>query len=353
MEHTQSSTLPASHTLGALAEFLSAELVGDETCLISGIATLAEAQSSQLSFLANNHYLKFLTTTQAGAVILHPDVAADFHGNKLLHPKPYLAYAKLTALFADKPRVAEGVHPSAVVSDRADIHADASIGPHCVVEAGASIAAGAQLGAGSFVGENSQIGQNTVLCANVSIYHGVTVGAECLIHSQVVIGSDGFGFAPDGKGWVKIHQLGGVVIGDRVELGAGTTVDRGALDDTCLSDGVIVDNQVQIAHNVRIGANTAIAAGCAIAGSAIIGSGCTIAGMVGIVGHLTIVDGVHVTAKTLVTKSISKAGSYSSGTPMDESANWRKNAVRYGQLNTLAARVKSLEKLQRDPDAES
>ena len=348
----QASATPATHTLGELAKFIGAELKGDATCVIESLATLAAAESGQLSFLANKSYRKYLKECRASALILHPDMAAEFSGNALLVDNPYLAYAKLSALFDQSPKSAAGIHPSATVAEDAIVHADASVGPQVVIESGARVEAGAVIGAGSFIGAGSIIGERTVLKSNVSIYHGCFVGSDCLFHSQAVIGSDGFGFAPNTENddftWTKIHQLGGVVIGDRVELGACTAIDRGALDDTVLADGVIIDNQVQIAHNVRIGENTAIASSCAIAGSTTIGSGCTFSGMVGVVGHLTITDNVHVTAMTLVTKSIDKPGSYSAGTPVEETAKWRKNAVRFGQLNALVNRVRSLEKHSTD-----
>ena len=346
MPKSPPSDTPASHTLVELANFLQAELIGDAACLISGLAALGDAQAGQLSFLSNKHYRKYLASTQASAVIVHPDFVEDFSGHKLVVDNPYLAYAKLSALFSRPPVAVRGVHPDASVAEGAKVHPDASVAANAVIDSGAEIAAGAQIGAGCFVGQNTIVGAHTVLQANVSLYHGVVIGNHCLLHSQVVVGSDGFGFAPDGKTWVKIHQLGGVVIGDRVELGACTTVDRGALADTQIGDGVIIDNQVQIAHNVQIGDNTAIAAGTCIAGSARIGENCTLSGMVGVVGHITLVDNVHITALSLVTKSITKPGSYSSGTPLNESALWRKNAVRYGQLNTLAKRLKALEELQ-------
>ncbi len=341
-------TTRAIYTLGELARCLGADLQGDADCEISALATLQEAQLGQLSFLANPVYRKYLATTRASAVILHPDMAPDYDGNKLLLDNPYLAYARLTPLFDRQPQIPKGVHPTAVIDETVSIHATAAIGPRVVIEAGADIGAGVQIGPGCFIGADSVIGRDSRLNANVSVYHGVSVGENAIIHSGVVIGSDGFGFAPGAGGWTKIHQLGGVVIGDNVELGAGTTIDRGALGDTRLADGVKIDNQVQVAHNVQIGTNTAIAACSAIAGSTVIGANCTIAGAVGIVGHLTIVDGVHVSAMTLVTKSITQAGSYSSGTPMMATKEWRRNAVRFGQLEKLATRVKQLEKKHTD-----
>lgn len=244
-----------------------------------------------------------------------------------------------------------GVHATAVIDSSARVAPTASIGAHCVVAANAVIGEGVVLGAGCSVGRASVIGDRSVLHAHVAIYHGVTVGRDVVIHSGVVIGSDGFGFAPnfatDGvSGWQKIHQLGGVVIGDRVEIGANTCIDRGALDDTVIEEGVIIDNLVQIAHNVKIGKYTAIAACTGIAGSTEIGQHCTIAGAVGVVGHLRIADRVHITAKSLVTGSIHESGSYSSGTALTKTAAWRKSAVRFLQLESLFQRVRTLEKHQ-------
>jgi len=311
---------PAGRTLAVLAAHCDARLVGDSELTITGLATLP------------------------GAVILHPDFAADYDGNALVHSDPYLCYARLTELFAPAGPAAGAVHGSAVIASDASVADDASIGANAVVETGAVIESGAQIGAGSFIGAGSRIGRHTVIHPHATIYHDVHLGARCIIHSQVVIGSDGFGFARDGKQWIKIHQLGGVRIGDDVELGAGTCVDRGALSHTVIEAGVKTDNMVQIAHNVRIGSNTVIAGCSAVAGSTEIGANCMIAGAVGIVGHLRIADGVTITAMSLVTKSINEPGSYSSGTPLEPSRQWRRNAVRFSQLESMAQRLKKLEK---------
>jgi UDP-3-O-[3-hydroxymyristoyl] glucosamine N-acyltransferase len=332
------------YALQDLASILGAELVGDPDCQISGLNTLQDAEAGQLAFLANPAYQKYLATTQASAVIIHPKQAEAYTGNKLILNNPYLGYAKLSAEFAPVSVQAAGVHETAVVHPSATIADDAVIGPHVVIEAGVVIESGVKLGPGCVVGADSIIGASTRLHANVTVYHGVTIGKQGIFHSGSVVGSDGFGFAPGEGGWVKIHQLGSVVIGDRVEVGAGTTIDRGALDDTVLANGVILDNQVQIAHNVRLGENTAIAGCVAVAGSTTIGKNCTIGGKAGIIGHLTITDNVHVTAMSLVTKSISDSGSYSSGTGIDKSEKWRKNAARFAQLDKLARRLTALEK---------
>ncbi|TQV85762.1 UDP-3-O-(3-hydroxymyristoyl)glucosamine N-acyltransferase [Exilibacterium tricleocarpae] len=336
----------AAYRLDDLAQYLDATLLGDGDYPIAGLATLQSAQSRQLSFLANPVYRKYLSQSRAGAVILRADVADEFPGNRLLLDNPYLGYARVSALFDCAPAVATGIHPSAQVAAGASVDASACIGAQAVVEDNVEIGANVQIGAGCYIGEDSVIGAGTRLYAGVSIYHGVSLGNGCIIHSGAVIGSDGFGIVPAGPempGWVKIHQLGGVEVGADVEIGANTTIDRGALDNTVISRGVKLDNQVHIAHNVRIGENTAVAGCVGIAGSTTIGANCTIAGAAGIIGHLYIADNVHITAMTLVTKSIREPGSYSSGTPLAATREWRRNAVRFGQLEKIATRLKRLE----------
>lgn len=331
-------------TLAELASRIGATLDGDGDCRIHGLNTLQNARPGEVSFLANRAYQKHLATSAASAVILHPDLAANFAGHKLLSDNPYLAYARLSAVMDSAPVAPAGIHPTASVAASASLGAGVCIGANASVGAGAVLGEGVIIGPGAVVGDDCQLGAGTRLQANVTLYHGVVVGADCILHSGCVIGADGFGFAPGGGSWVKIHQLGGVRIGDRVEIGACTTVDRGALDDTVIGNGVIIDNQVQVAHNVHIGDNTAIAGCAGIAGSTRIGRNCTIAGAACIAGHLNIVDGVHISAVTFVNKSIDTPGSYSSGTLMTPSAQWRKNAVRFSQLDRLASRLAALEK---------
>lgn len=338
MSHT------SQRTLQALADLVGAQLQGDGLCEISGLNTIQDAEPGQLAFLANPNYQKYLSTTRAAAVILKPELSDSYSGNKLLLNNPYLGYARLSALFDTRPVPSERVHPSACVDPSATLGAKVSVGANAVIEAGVEIGEGSTVGSGAVIGSDSRIGRDCLIHANATIYHGISIGDRVTLHSGCIIGADGFGFAPSSEGWVKVHQLGAVCIGNDVEIGAGTTVDRGALDDTVLADGVILDNQVQIAHNVRIGENTAIAGCTAVAGSTHIGKNCTIAGACGIVGHLTLCDGVHVTAMTLVTKSINQPGAYSSGTGMMPSAQWRKSAVRFGQLDKLAGRITRLEK---------
>lgn len=333
-----------SYRLAELAQLLDAELRGNAEQEISALATLQSAGTTDLSFIANPAYKKYLSSTQAGALLINADFADEFSGNKLVVKNPYVAYARSSALFEFLRAPNPGIHPTAVVGMDCTLGEGISIGPNAVIGDGVSLADGVIVGAGCFVGNDSVVGANTRLAANVSIYHGVSIGADCVLHSGCVIGADGFGFAPDASGWIKIHQLGGVRIGNRVEIGACTCIDRGALDDTFIDDGAIIDNQVQIGHNVRIGKNTAIAAHTAIAGSTTIGAGCTIAGAVAIAGHLTLADKVHITGKSMVSASISEPGSYSSGTPLAPTKDWRKNAARFRQLDTLATRLIKLER---------
>lgn len=333
-------------SLGELAELLSADLDGDAGFLITGIAGLGNANSTQLSFLASNGYRKWLESTQAGAVLLKPENAALYNGHKLIVEDPYLCYARLTRLFDRSAEQHNGIHPTAVIGEGAEVDSSASIGPHVSVGAGAVIAAGVMIGPGSSVGARTHIGARTRLAANVTLYHDISIGEDCVLHSGCVIGADGFGFAPDREngGWCKIHQLGSVSVGNRVEIGACTAIDRGALTNTEIHDGVIIDNHVHVAHNCVIGENTAIAANSGIAGSTRIGRNCTLAGAVGVTGHIEIADNIHFTGMTMVTKSISEPGSYSSGTAASSTREWRKNAVRFNQLNELAARIKNLER---------
>lgn len=331
-------------SLAELAALLDAEIIGDKHQKIGALATLQNATSNDLTFIANPAYKKYLRTTQAGAVLIQPDWAEDFSGNKLVVKKPYVAYAKATQFFDNQRAPDIGIHPTAVVGEGCVLGAEVSVGAYAVLGNGVVLGDNTIIGAGTYIGDDSIIGANTVIAANVSIYHGVTIGSDCKIHSSAVIGADGFGFAPDAGQWVKIRQLGGVVIGNRVEIGACTCIDRGALDNTYIADDVIIDNQVQIAHNVSIGKGTAIAGQSGIAGSTTLGQYCTIAGSVGISGHLNIADRVHVTAMTLVTGSITEPGSYSSGTAIAPTKEWRKNAARFRQLDKLATRLIKLDR---------
>lgn len=338
-------------SLATIAEHIGARLRGDPDLSITGIDTLQDADVGQIAFLANPVYRKYLATTRASAVILTADDAAGFDGNAVITENPYAGYAKLTALFVAGRSSQSSIHPSTTIAADAVIGKNVVVGPHAVIESGVRVGAECEIGAHCVVGKDTHLGSQVVLHPNVVIYSGVSVGNGCIFHSGVVIGADGFGFAPDGEQWVKIHQLGGVLIGDNVELGAGTCIDRGALGNTEIGDGVKIDNLVQVGHNCKIGSNTVISGCAAIAGSAVVGKNCLIGGGVGIVGHLTVADGVMITARTLVTRSITQPGSYSSGTNCTETSRWRKNAVRFGQLEQLNQRVKRLEKARiiKDP----
>lgn len=335
-----------NYTLRQLADYLSVDIdASDAGLIITGIAGLAAAKTEQISFLAGPAYIKYLPECQAGAVMIRSADAEHYSGVKLLVDNPYLAYARLSKLFdRNNDKVTRSVHVSAVVAPDVRLGGNVSVGANAVIDSGVVIGDDALIGAGCYIGTDTIIGDRTQIAANVSIYHGIVIGQDCLLHSGCVIGADGFGFAPDKDGsWCKIHQLGSVIIGNRVEIGASTTIDRGALDDTVISDGVKIDDQVHIAHNCRIGENSAIAANCGLAGSTIIGRNCTLAGAVGVVGHIEVVDNVHITGMSMVTKSITAPGSYSSGSSAIETHKWRKNAVRFNQLNAIASRLKALE----------
>ncbi|MDH0300690.1 MULTISPECIES: UDP-3-O-(3-hydroxymyristoyl)glucosamine N-acyltransferase [unclassified Pseudomonas] len=331
-------------TLGQLAEALGATLNGPEALEITGLATLQEARSGQLSFLANKQYRKFLEDTQASAVLLKAEDADGFAGNALIVADPYLAYARISHLFDPKPKAVAGIHPSAVVAEDARVDASASIGPFAVIESGARIAANVTIGAHCFIGARCVVGEGGWLAPRVTLYHDVTIGKRVVIQSGAVIGGEGFGFANEKGIWRKIAQIGGVTLGDDVEIGVNTAVDRGALSDTLIGDGVKLDNQIQIAHNVQVGDHTAMAACVGISGSTKIGKHCMIAGGVGMVGHIDVCDNVFVSGMTMVTRSITEPGGYSSGTAMQPLAEWRKSAARIRQLDEMSKRLQQLEK---------
>lgn len=330
-------------TLAEIAAQLGAELRGNGAHVIRGLHTLAAAGPDQLSFLSNPRYKAALRSTGAGAVLLRPEDAADFDGNALLLANPYAGYARLAARFDRTPRLPAGIHPSAVVAADARIDASVAVGPRAVIGEEVEIGPGSVIEAGAVVQARTRIGRDCRIRANAVVYHDCVIGDRVNIHSGAVIGGDGFGFANDRGRWHKIAQIGRVVIHDDVDIGANTTVDRGALDDTVIHEGVIIDNLVQIAHNVVVGPHTAIAACCGISGSTRIGARCVLAGGVGLVGHIEIADGVQITGMTMVTKSIAEPGSYSSGTAFEPSDRWKKTAVRLRQLDDMARRLRELE----------
>jgi len=330
--------------LSDLAHRLGAERVGDADPLIESIAPLDEAQPGALAFLAHPRYRALLGSTRASAVIVGPADREATPLPRLVSRNPYAAYARAARLIYPEPTRAPGRHPGAWVDAAARVH------PLARVEAGACVAAGVEVGAGAAIGpqcvlgEGSVIGEDCVLHASVVVYPGCRIGARSILHAGVVIGADGFGFAPDEGGWVKIPQVGGVAIGSDVEIGAGTTIDRGALADTVIGDGVKIDNQVQVGHNVRIGPHTVIAGCVGIAGSARIGARCRIGGAAGILGHLDIVDEVEVSPFSLVTRSIRTPGKYTGGVPAQDHSAWLRNAARFRHLERLESRVEALER---------
>jgi UDP-3-O-[3-hydroxymyristoyl] glucosamine N-acyltransferase len=337
-------TAAASFSLGELAERFELVLHGDPQTRIDGVATLAAAGPGKLGFLANPRYRRELAGCAASAVVLHPAELAHCPTGALLSANPYAAFARIAALFEPAPEPAAGIHPSAVIDPTAQVADDATIGPHSSIGPRSRIEAGAQIGPGCVIGSDCVVGPGCRLVARVTLVCRVRLGARVLIHPGAVLGADGFGLAMDGGHWLKVPQLGGVAIGDDCEIGANTTIDRGALDDTVLEQDVRLDNQIQIGHNVTIGAHTAIAGCTAVAGSVRIGRHCLIAGGVGIAGHLNIDDRVTVTAMTLVTHSLSGPGEYSSGTPIQDSRSWRRNAARFRQLDDIARRLKQRSK---------
>jgi UDP-3-O-[3-hydroxymyristoyl] glucosamine N-acyltransferase len=312
------------YSLGELAVRFGLELRGDPALRVSHVATLSQAEAGSLSFLANSRYRKQLGTSRATAILVSPSDADACPVAALIGPDPYLTYARIASLLYPPASVLPGIHPSAVIAGDARVAASASVGPFCVIEAGADIGERVQLGAGCTILAGARVGADTRLMPRVTLYAKVRIGERCLLHTGAVIGADGFGFAPDGGTWVKIPQVGSVRIGDDVEIGANTTVDRGAIEDTVVGNGAKLDNQIQVGHNVVIGAHTAIAACTGISGSTTIGQRCVIGGMVGFAGHLTIADDVSVTGCSLVSASIRQAGSYSSGMPTVETRAWRR-----------------------------
>ena len=330
-------------TLADLAVHLQVEHVGGDL-EVSGIAPLALAGASQLSFIANKNHLPQAAETQAGALILKPEWSDHWCGPALLSDNPYLCFAHVTHVLDNRPSLSGCVHPTAVVDPSATVAPDATVGPYAVIEANVTLGPGCMVGAGAYIGHGSSVGRGSRIYPNAVVYHDVTIGEDCIIHGNATIGADGFGFAPSDQGWVKIVQLGGVRMGDRVEIGASSTVDRGALEDTILGDNVILDDQVHIGHNVRVGDRTGMAACTGVGGSTTVGSDCTLAGMVGVGDHITIVDHVHVNGQGRVSKSLLEPGLYASGTSIQPYRDWSKNAVRFEQLATLAKRVAALEK---------
>ena len=318
-------------------------VLGDAGTPVNQVATLDSAQAGHLTFLTSSKYRAQLAATHAGAVIVGEADAEATRLPRIVCGNPYAYFAKVSAFLNPAPQAMPGIHSSAVIEEGAQIDATAHIGPHAVIGAGARVGARCVIMEGCSIGAEVTIGGDARLYPRVVVYHGCVLGKRLIAHSGAVIGSDGFGIAPEEGRWLKIPQIGRVVIGDDVEIGANTTIDRGALDDTVIEDGVKLDNQIQVAHNVRIGAHTAIAGCVGIAGSATIGRHCRIGGSAGILGHLQIADHVEISSFTLINKSISEPGSYTGIYPFSDSGEWRKNAARLRHLDELARRIKQLE----------
>ena len=330
--------------LGELALRYGCRLVGDPEQQVHRVATLSGAGPRDLAFLANPHYRRQLEATSAGAVVLAEADAEACPVAALIHDNPYAAYARMAAELHPAPDADPGVHPAACVRELAELGEGVSVGPSAVVEAGAKIGARTMIGPGAVIGRDASVGADSRIAANVTVCHGVRIGRRVIVHPGAVLGADGFGIAREADGWVKVPQVGSVRIGDDVEIGASTTIDRGAIEDTIICDGVKLDNQIQIAHNVVIGEHTVMAACSGVSGSTRIGKRCMIAGAVGIVGHLEIADDVIVTGQSMVSRSLTRPGSYSSALPVDESRRWRRNSARFRQLDDMARRLRHLER---------
>lgn len=331
-------------TLKALAKMLGATLHGDENVTIRAIASMEKAGEGDLAFLNSNSYRKYLPDCRASVLILRENALSLCNTNALVVEDPYLSYAHVVKLFDKTPACATDIAPSAYISPTALLGKGVAIGHNAVIEDGVILGDNVQIGAGCFIGKNTKIGANTRLWANVTVYHEIEIGEDCLFQAGVVIGADGFGYASDKGRWVKIAQIGRVIIGDRVEVGASTTIDRGAISDTMIGDGVIIDNQCQIGHNVTIGENTAIAGAAVMGGGGKIGKQCLVGGASVFNGHIEITDNVIVTGMGMVMRSITEPGVYSSGVPLQTNKEWRKTSARVMRIEEMQKRLKAVEK---------
>lgn len=330
-------------TLQQLARHTGGRVVGDEDIVIDSVATLNNAKPGSITFLTSPSYRQYLRDTHASAVILRESDLEHCPVSALVVDDPHVSYARLANLLYPAQSPDFGVHPAAVIDKSVHIPDSVSIGPHCYIGPSVKLGENVSLGPGCVLESGVEIGEQSYLHANVTVRHDCVIGKQAVIHPGVIIGSDGFGQANDNGIWVKIPQIGKVIIGDDVEIGANTTIDRGAIDDTIIGENVKLDNLIQVAHNVRIGAHTVIASSTAIAGSVQIGRHCMIAGAVAIAGHIEIADNVTITGMSLVTHTIREPGVYSSGVPLDLNRQWHKNAVRFKQLDEMAKRIKKLE----------
>ncbi|MEE2024594.1 UDP-3-O-(3-hydroxymyristoyl)glucosamine N-acyltransferase [Alkalimonas mucilaginosa] len=326
-----------------LAQHLDAELIGSEEQEISSVGTLERARADQVSFLSNPKLKHLLADCQAGLLLLRAEDKALWSGAALLVADPYVAFAKIAQLLDSTPPAALGIHPTAQIDAGATLGKGVSVGPYAVVSAGAVIGDNVEIGSHCFIGEAATLGAGCRIWPNVSIYHRVELGQNCIVHSGAVLGADGFGFANERGRWLKIPQVGTVLIGDDCEIGAQTCIDRGALENTVIGNNVIIDNLCQVAHNVRIGDHTAIAGCTTIAGSATIGRYCIIGGAAVINGHIDICDGAQISGMAMLMKPVTEKGVYTSGIPATTNAEWRKNTARLRKIDQLYQRVKDLE----------
>ncbi|END3383369.1 UDP-3-O-(3-hydroxymyristoyl)glucosamine N-acyltransferase [Vibrio alginolyticus] len=331
-------------TLAELATITGGELFGDESLVVSRVAPMDKAQEGDVTFLSNPKYAKHLSECQATVVMVKAEHKDQCVGNALVVSDPYVAFARVVQAMDTTPKPADDIAPSAVIAADLKMGENVTIGANAVIETGVELGDNVSVGAGCFIGKNAKLGNNTKLWANVTIYHEVSLGDDCLVQSGTVIGSDGFGYANDKGEWIKIPQLGSVRIGNRVEIGACTTIDRGALEDTIIEDNVILDNQLQIAHNVQIGYGTVMPGGTIVAGSTKIGKYCQIGGASVLNGHITIADGVAITGMGMVMRSIEEKGLYSSGIPLQTNREWRKTATRVHRIDEMNKRLKAVEK---------
>lgn len=340
--------------LGDLVERFGGQLVGDADLVVEAIAPLDSAGASHISFLSNSKLRLLAAQSQAAALILSPlddpTVAATYEGARIVTTNPYAYFARAAQYFVSltEQAPAPGIHPSAVVDPGATVDPTAHVGPHATIEAGAVIGAHAVIGAGCFIGREAVIGEHTQLFANVTFHARCRIGKRGILHSGAVIGTDGFGFAVEAGAYIKIPQTGRVLIGDDVDIGANTTIDRGALDDTVIEDGVKLDNQIQIGHNTRIGAHTAMAGCVGVAGSAKIGSRCTFGGAAMVLGHLEIADNVHISSGSMVSRSVLEPGQYTGFYPLAKNAEWERSAAIVRNLDSMRAKIRALEKTIRN-----
>lgn len=338
MEHTVSTSL------FELSNIVGGKVIGDKNCVINSVATLTTAENGQISFVYNNRFKTKLSETKASAVILKEYDESIFSGNCIVVDEPQLAYAKIATVLHPLSKATHEIHPSSVIHKISKLGTKCSIGANCVIEENVNIGKNVIIESGCYIGRDAYIGDETRIYSNVTIKHGSLIGKRCIIDSGTVIGSDGFGNVNENGRWIKIPQIGQVIIGDDVQIGSNVVIDRGAIENTIIGNGVIMDNLIHIAHNVIVGENTAIAGCVGIAGSTVIGKNCMFAGQVGISGHIEITDNVTVTGASNVLQNIKEPGVYSSGTLLDTFRKWQKNNFRFKQLDKMARQIKNLEK---------